>query len=213
MALIQILRLAGAVAATLVLCSCCSVSPRTTGSTGAVTLETVSAMLTDGGVKHRLDSERECILTVYGTRSYMDRNGEQAVLLVIELSPDNDILEIFAPGCYSCPKGKGALALIHATAAVNWHTRAAHWEYDHRDGELRAVADIPVDETAVTVKQLKHGLKAVVYLVDKCDPLIRSLIAAAEAQTDDAEPLGPARNRKPGKSRNSPSPQVQTMRL
>ena len=56
---------------------------------------------------------------------------------------------------------------------INYWTKLLKMEFDDRDGEVRAVIELPLEDTQLSLGQLSRCLTTLAYLIDRIDPLLR----------------------------------------
>ena len=131
--------------------------------------------LTSEGLKHRIDQDKDVIITGFGTEQYVDKDGENHLGMVISLEEDGEFLKIFTPQCYSALDETNRPALLQTLLMVSWKTKMIQFEYDDSDGEVRAIIEFPLEDAELTRRQLLRSVQALVQIVDKYHPVIYRL--------------------------------------
>lgn len=131
----------------------------------AATIELIADYLNQEGLKFRVDEDR--ILTGFHTHHYRDSDGDEGISLVIRLEEDGEFLKIIAPKVYSYPDGPHKGVLFQLLLMISWGTKMIQYEYDVRDGEVRAIIEFPLEDALLTKKQLCRCLHGIAGLVDE----------------------------------------------
>ncbi len=140
------------------------------------TLETIAGFMDARGVKYQLEREKSRILTGFGTKNYKDASGHSGVLLSVEVKEDGEYLIVTAPEVYKYKDGPHLTAVLQACLWVCFATKSLQYEYDYRDGEIRAVVEIPLEDAILTEKQLFRILLTIPTVLDRYDSVVRSAI-------------------------------------
>lgn len=138
----------------------------------ATTLEQISEFLTAEGLKHRIDTNRDVILTGFGTEKYIDKDGDHHLGMVISLEENGEFIKIFTPKCYSALDDTNRPALLQTLLMVSWKTKMIQFEYDDSDGEIRAIIEFPLEDALLTQKQLMRAVHGLVQIVERYHPVI-----------------------------------------
>jgi len=136
------------------------------------TLEQISQFLTAEGLKHRIDTDRDVILTGFGTEKYIDKDGDHHLGMVISLEENGEFIKIFTPKCYSALDDTNRPALLQTLLMVSWKTKMIQFEYDDSDGEIRAIIEFPLEDAVLTQKQLMRAVHGLVQIVERYHPVI-----------------------------------------
>ncbi|GEM_PF-734640 len=130
----------------------------------ATTYETICGYLE----KHEIQFERHeagQILVHYQTENYRNPAGIAAVTIVIELEHDGRFIKIFVPHAFSYHEGPYKAVVLQAALFVNFQSKMLQFEYDPRDGEMRAMVEFPLEDSPLTEEQFFqafHGLRVLV---------------------------------------------------
>ncbi len=150
------------------------------------TLEQISGYLDSEGLKHRIDQERDVIITGFGTEQYVDKDGENHLGMVISLEEEGEFLKIFTPQCYSALDETNRPALLQTLLMVSWKTKMIQFEYDDSDGEVRAIIEFPLEDAELTRRQLLRSVQALVQIVDKYHPVIYKALREGVIEFDES---------------------------
>jgi hypothetical protein len=83
-------------------------------------------------------------------------------------------LIITAPQAYKYKDGPHLTAVLQACLWVCFATYGIQYEYDYRDGEIRAVVEIPLEDAILTERQFFRILLTIPTVLDSHDSDIRS---------------------------------------
>ena len=139
----------------------------------ATTIQEISAYLDEDGIKHRCVDDNT-IHTGFQTHTYVDRNDRNHLALVLRLDENGEFVTVFAPYVYQAPK-KRAGKLFRGFAAIQYRTKMVRFEFDPRDGEIRASIELPLDDAPLTRPQVVRMVRGLVHSVEHWDPVIRKM--------------------------------------
>ena len=109
--------------------------------------------------------EKNFIVVGAGTNFYKDKDGENFLRIVIELSENGEYINFFSPGAFNIA-GKNKQVFLEACCMAQWMTKLIQFEYDHQDGEIRPVIEFPLEDNTVTAKQISRALRGMASLMD-----------------------------------------------
>ena len=153
----------------------------------AVTLEQIKGMLDELGLRYIADEEKigkNEIALYMKTEHYRDKDGDNALLIIIKLLEDGEYIEIFAPSAFKI-KGKNVDAFLKAAAMIQWKTKLIQFEYDDTDGEVRPVVEFPIEDGTITTKQLGRCVHGLAELVDRYYPVLDKALKEGVIDFDD----------------------------
>ena len=153
----------------------------------AVTLEQIKGMLDELGLRYIADEEKigkNEIALYMKTEHYRDKDGDNALLIIIKLLEDGEYIEIFAPSAFKI-KGKNVDTFLKAAAMIQWKTKLIQFEYDDTDGEVRPVVEFPIEDGTITTKQLARCVHGLAELVDRYYPVLDKALKEGVIDFDD----------------------------
>lgn len=128
--------------------------------------------------------ENGAILVQYETRKYLDPNGEANVLIAIELENDGRFIKIFVPNAFSYHDGPYKAVVLQAALFVNFQSKMLQFEYDPRDGEIRAMVEFPLEDSPLTEEQFYRAFSGLCVLVEESSPFIhQAMNGTLDAET------------------------------
>ena len=136
------------------------------------TLEQIGQFLATEDLNYRIDTDRNVIVTGFGTENYIDDAGDKNLGMIIQLEENGEFLKIFTPKCYSVLEETNRAALMQTLLMVSWKTKMIQFEYDDTDGEVRAIIEYPLEDADLTRRQLLRSVQALAQIVDKYHPVM-----------------------------------------
>ena len=137
----------------------------------ATTYETICEFLESQEIQFQRH-EGGTILVQYDTEKYRDPQGEANVLVVTKLENDGRFLKIFVPNAFSYHDGPYKAVVLQAALFVNFCSKMLQFEYDPRDGEIRAMVEFPLADSPLTEEQFFHAFHGLCGLVEEYSPFI-----------------------------------------
>lgn len=131
----------------------------------ATTVDQVAGFLEAAGLKFRVDDD--LIRTGFHTDNYRDTDGDAAISLVIAVEDEGQFLKVVAPNVYKYPDGPHKAALFQTLLGISWDTKMIQFEYDQRDGEVRAIIEFPLRDALLTQDQLLCCVHSIAGCVDE----------------------------------------------
>ena len=116
--------------------------------------------------KYRKIDEKNVIVVGFGTENYKDGDGDKSIQVVIRLDNDGEFINFFAPNAFNI-KDKNKRAFLEACAIVQNLTKMVQFEFDHNDGEVRPIIELPLEDNTFTARQLRVSLVGLIKIVDE----------------------------------------------
>jgi hypothetical protein len=130
----------------------------------ATSLFEIEEILREEGLKYVLLEDH--IRTSYATDSYSDPDGQGSVFLVLKPEERGEYFKLIAPNLYSYPSGPNEAAVFRTLLSISWRTKLVQFEYDERDGEIRAIVEFPLEDARLSRRQLLRCLNGMVQIID-----------------------------------------------
>ncbi|MDG2989989.1 hypothetical protein L3556_03430 [Candidatus Synechococcus calcipolaris G9] len=150
----------------------------------AITLNQISRYLDNHKLNYKVVlSDNQIITGVTG--DHLDR-----FIVIIQLDEDGEFFKIYSPDILPGVKHhRYKEAILQTLLCISWETKMLQWEYDSRDGEVRAIIEFPLEDGTLTERQFFRCLGALVEIVDTTVPRLRELIRLGTTQSsaDSAE--------------------------
>ena len=159
------------------------------------TLDAIAKFMDAQDLKYEVQREKNRIITGFKMKSYRDSAGRGNVVLLVELQEDGEYLIVSAPRLYHHKEDQHLAAVLQACLWVCYATKGFQYEYDYRDGEIRAVVEIPLEDAILTERQFFRILGIIPSVVDRYDSMIRNAmqsgaLPSAEGSSELAALLG-----------------------
>lgn len=117
----------------------------------------IKSYLKDEGYSFIHSSESEYIETSIKTENYRNDDSAKSLSLFIKLEENGKFIKVLAPYVYRCALKSGSnrkAALFQALLQICWKTKMVQFEYDSDDGEIRAIVEFALEDTALSKLQL-----------------------------------------------------------
>ena len=150
----------------------------------ASSLDQIEQFIANQDLRYRRNEEDEYIQLGFTTENYIDQDGDHNLLIIIRLEEDGSFLKVFTPSCYQY-SGLNKGILFQVLLMVSWKTKMIQFEYDHNDGEVRAVIEYPLEDAELTERQLMRSVVSLAQIIDKYNSAIVHAIENGEIQFDD----------------------------
>jgi hypothetical protein len=138
------------------------------------------------GLKYSIHDDY--IRTSFATDLYRDQDGDASVFIIARLDEDGEYFKLMAPNLYHYqPDGPYTAEVFRILLGVCWRSKLIKYEYDERDGEIRAIVEFPLEDAALTPKQFLRCLNGLVQIIDEYHMAIAKAIEGGIASLDDAE--------------------------
>lgn len=142
----------------------------------ATSYEQLRKLLDEGGFRYSITSEGN-LLTGFGEMEYyVDAEDRPRLGVLILLEESGNYIRFLCPRLYRYEGKRFRADLFQSCLMINYWSKLLQFEFDDRDGELRAVIEVPLEDNNLTLAQLSRCLTTLAYLVDKLDPLIRKTL-------------------------------------
>lgn len=156
------------------------------GTRLATDLATLEAYLTEEGLKYSVHGDY--IRTSFATDVYKDQDGDSSVFIIARLDEDGEYFKLLAPNLYNYPpEGPDRSEVFRVLLGVCWRSKLIKFEYDERDGEIRAIIEFPLEDAILTKRQFLRCLNGLVQIVDEYHSAIASAMAGGPGSLDEAE--------------------------
>ena len=152
----------------------------------AIELSTIESFMTAEGLKYSVHDDY--VRTSFATDIYRDQDGDASVFIIARLDEDGEYFKLMAPNLYHYPPdGPYTAEVFRTLLGVCWRSKLIKYEYDERDGEVRAIIEFPLEDAPLTSKQYLRCLNGLVQIIDEYHGAIAEAMAGGVASLDDAE--------------------------
>jgi hypothetical protein len=118
----------------------------------AVTIGELGELCAAGGLRHHLDAEEGTIRVVFVTRDYVNARGERLAILRIEVVEGGTQCRVVLERAFAT--GRRAAATCLAICEATGDVPLVKIEHDRASRSLRLAAAMPVEDGAVTARQV-----------------------------------------------------------
>jgi hypothetical protein len=112
---------------------------------------------------------------------YRDHEGDASVSFLIRVHEEGDFLSISVPSTWNLADCPHKAAVFEALLDFQARAKLVRFDYDSDDGEVRANAEIGVEDSVFTSAQLHRLVRAVGNSVLSLDPVIRHAMRTGQA--------------------------------
>lgn len=153
----------------------------------ATSLSEIMQFMRNIGWKAKIPDGKNFVVTGFRTDQYRDSDGDNYLQVIIRVDENGEFLEVFSPMVYKYKDGPYKLPLFQACLMVSWRTKMLQFEYDERDGEIRAIVEFPLEDANLTERQLARVINGLVHLVDHFDETFRRVMENGEIKFPDED--------------------------
>ena len=158
----------------------------------AMTIDQIAGMLEDLDLTYQ--HQDGYLFFTMETQTYRDpeKSGNKALTLMIELMEDGEFSTLVAPRAYFV-RGRHQDAFLRACARVQWRTKLVQFEWDVRDGEVRPIIELPLEDASLTRRQLQRCIHALCSIVDRYHEVLHRAASEGVVELPGDDPAeGPA---------------------
>lgn len=112
----------------------------------------------------------------FPTREYRDAEGDSVVTFVFNVQESGELIKIIIPRLYSCINPQFRRAFFEVAIRKTFEKKLCFYDYDHRDGEIRMLLDLPLEDTQLSERQLKRIVQSMLLHVDANDEAVRAAV-------------------------------------
>lgn len=142
----------------------------------ATKLEAIGELLTGAGLQIHVDEAKARIETGYRMTDYLDPEGQPLLGILIGVAEGGEFIRIVAPFCYLCRKSDHFPAVLEACNHATRMFKRIRFELDTDDGEVRAEVNLPLEDAALTQRQLVRILTVFPEALNSFDAKFRDAI-------------------------------------
>ena len=147
----------------------------------ATTLPQLETLFTSIGWKYKKKQDSDnategYLYAGFPTQKYKDADGDPYVSVLFYVQEQGELIKIIIPKLYSCINPLHRRAFFEVAVRKTFEKKLCFFDYDHRDGEIRMVVDLPLEDASVTEKQIKRIVTALISHVDNNDADVRAAV-------------------------------------
>lgn len=151
----------------------------------ATTLQELEALFDQIGWKYKTrqesgNSKEGYLYAGFPTQTYKDADGDQYVSILFSVQENGELIKVIVPKLYNCINPLHRRAFFEVAIRKTFEKKLCFFDYDHRDGEIRMLLDLPLEDASVTEKQIKRIVKSLLTLIDANDESVRGAVERGE---------------------------------
>jgi len=143
----------------------------------STTIDQIAEFLDEQELSYAKHATKDAILLSFriepARHLYRDREGDASISFLIRVHDDGEFLSIAVPSTWNLADCPHRAAVFEALLDYQARAKLVRFDYDPEDGELRANAEIAVEDSEFTSAQLHRLVRAVGNSVLALDPVIR----------------------------------------
>lgn len=137
-----------------------------------VTYEEICGFLEQRDVAFARHEDGEILIQQH-TENYRNPAGAPHAIVVVKIENDGTFLKVFIPQAFSYKDGPYKAVVLQAALFVNYISKMLQFEYDPRDGEVRAMVEFPIADSSLTEDQFFMAFGGLCALVDEYAPFMQ----------------------------------------
>ncbi len=151
----------------------------------ATTLKELEALFQSIGWKYKCrqedpDSADGYLYSAFPTKHYRDADGDSVVTFIFNVQESGELIKIVVPRLYSCINPQFRRAFFEVAIRKTFEKKLCFYDYDHRDGEIRMLLDLPLEDACLTERQIKRIVQAMLMHIDTNDESVRAAVERGE---------------------------------
>jgi hypothetical protein len=146
----------------------------------AVTKQYILSLLEEAALHYEVHEQTGEPIVLFRSSSYVNQNGNNIIMVVIQLSENGEYIKFFLPSAYYITKDESSYAALKTFASISWQIKMVDFELDANDGEIRPTIDFPIEDGNITYKQILRCCQTIAQVIDGLDPFIRHAIMFGE---------------------------------
>lgn len=141
----------------------------------ATSVAQIAQYLTNRGWRFETDEARERIITAVRAENV------ENFLIAIMFQENGGYIELAAPGVLHIKDHIYKGVLFQTMLAISWEVKMLRWQYDPRDGEVRASIAVALEDAVLTERQFNRMLEGLIQLVNQVAmPRLRAVMETGE---------------------------------
>ena len=146
----------------------------------AVTKQYILSLLEEAHLHFEVHEQTGEPIVLFRSSSYVNQNGNNIIMVVIQLSENGEYIKFFLPSAYYVTDDETAYAALKTFASISWQIKMVDFELDVHDGEIRPTIDFPLEDNTITAKQILRCCQTIAQVIDGLDPFIKHAIMYGE---------------------------------
>jgi hypothetical protein len=143
----------------------------------SASIEAISQFCITGRLSFQILYEKAIIQLVVPTELYRNTHGHKELLILISTPNEGRIVHIAAPNLYSYYRHPRQKSVFQACLVAASLSSMVQYEYEQRTGEIRAVADVLLEDADMTIRQFFSALDLLIHTVENYDTMIKTAVS------------------------------------
>ncbi len=140
----------------------------------SASIEAISQFCITGRLSFQVLYEKEIIQLAVPTELYRNTHGRKELLILVSVPNEGRIVHITAPNLYSYYRHPRQKSVFQACLVAAAMSSMVQYEYEQRTGEIRATADILLEDSDLTIRQFFSALDLLIHAVESYDTMIKT---------------------------------------
>jgi len=163
----------------------------------STTIDEIATFLDDEELAYGRHETEDAILLGFrltaADTGYRDREGDAHLAFLIRVLENGEFVSVSMPWTWNLADCPHRAAVFQALLDFQARAKLVRFDYESADGELRANAEVGVEDSPFTAAQLQRLVRSVGNAVLELDPVIRHAMRTGEVNMDLAADPNPDR--------------------
>ena len=138
--------------------------------------------------KFQFREEQNDIIVFFETENFINVNGENFIIVVLECTHNGEVLQIFSPQAYKIPQDtKNKHALFELLLLLMQDTYFVKFEYFEQREEIQICIDLPLEDQDLTEAQLHLCIQNIIKVAEQYHDSITTTIETGIVQREDSQ--------------------------
>lgn len=151
----------------------------------ATTLKELESLFQSIGWKYKCQQEKPdsadgYLYSAFPTKQYRDADGDSMVTFIFNVQESGELIKIVVPRLYTCINPQFRRAFFEVAIRKTFEKKLCFYDYDHRDGEIRMLLDLPLEDACMTERQIKRIVQSMLMHIDANDEVVRAAVEQGE---------------------------------
>lgn len=137
----------------------------------ATTLQSLETLFQSIGWKYKAKPSQASgnegyLYSAFPTKEYRDADGDSMVTFIFNIQEEGELLKVVVPRLYACINPHFRRAFFEVAIRKTFEKKLCFFDYDHRDGEIRMLLDLPIEDSELTERQIKRIVQSMLTHID-----------------------------------------------
>jgi len=107
-------------------------------------------------------------------------DDEKPAVVFVRLKENGEFVYFFEPQRYKYVDGEHKAKVLETLLTIQYESNMLQWEYDPKDGEIRACIELPLEDAKLTKRLFLRVLKDLVCMMDHYHDRIKHVMETGE---------------------------------